>query len=208
MGELYKAFNAWCGASMDRLLSQHQSIFALFIAFYLVLLWIVVSALFMVAVVGYGIFCLILWIVGLICKKGKASDDSSEDIIERIAQENRARANETTLNKDFDEYMDGLAYEKYCAARLKLYGFTNIMVTKGSGDFGADIIATDKDGKRVSIQCKKYQGSVGLDAVQEVHTSRSHYGCERAMVITTSNFTPAARQQARECGVELVSNFK
>lgn len=132
----------------------------------------------------YALFCFIRWIWKKIFKK-----DSNNAL-------------------SFDENIDGLAYERYCAARLKLYGYTDIVVTKCSGDFGADIIATDKDGNRVCIQCKKYQGAVGLDAVQEVYTAKSHYGCERAMVITTSTFTPFARQQAQECGVELVSNFK
>ena len=195
---MWKTYNSFCHWTEWMLFKKMGCLLGAFIDLMIGVCWFGVSAVFFVAGFYYLLFYLVRWTWRKVFKK----DDSGKIILKEVANENRPNG------IGFDDTMDGLAYERYCAARLKLYGYTDIVVTKGSGDFGADIIATDREGNRVCIQCKKYQGGVGLDAVQEVHTSRSHYGCERAMVITTSNFTPSARQQAQECGVELISNFK
>lgn len=195
---MWKTYNSFCHWTERMLFKKKGCLFGTFIDLMIGVCWFGVSAVFFVAGFYYLLFCLVRWTWRKMFKK----DDSSKNILQEVANESRPNG------IGFDDTMDGLAYERYCAARLSLYGYTNIVVTKDSGDFGADIIATDREGNRVCIQCKKYQGSVSLDAVQEVHTSRSHYGCERAMVITTSTFTPSARQQAQECGVELISNFK
>ena len=55
--------------------------------------------------------------------------------------------------------MNGYEYEEYCANYLKKNGYTNITVTKGSGDHGVDIIAC-KNGKKYAIQCKYYSNPV------------------------------------------------
>lgn len=102
----------------------------------------------------------------------------------------------------------GEEYEHYVAERLKHMGFTNVQVTQLSGDFGADVLAYDPDGNKTCIQCKMYSGTVGIAAVQEIYGAKAYYKCDKAMVITTSSFTKAARQLALETDVKLVGNFK
>lgn len=53
------------------------------------------------------------------------------------------------------------------------------------------------------IQAKRYQGSVGVHAVQEVLGGKAHHGAARALVITNSTFTPNALTLAAQSGVEL-----
>lgn len=103
--------------------------------------------------------------------------------------------------------MNGYKYEHHAAKYLRKHGFRKIEVTKASGDYGADIIAT-KRGRRYAIQCKYYSRPVGLKAVQEVVAAKRHYGCSRAMVITNRTYTKPARQLAEENKVELVENVK
>ncbi len=103
--------------------------------------------------------------------------------------------------------MNGIDYEAACAKRLAAEGYRHIQITPPSGDFGADIVAVDKKGRKVCFQCKKYSGSVGVSAVQEVHSSRAHYNAQRAVVLTTSTFTKAAKKLAKETGVELVEHY-
>lgn len=98
-------------------------------------------------------------------------------------------------------------YEHYVARHLKNCGFVKAEVTPKSGDFGADIILTDKDGTRMCVQCKRYSKPVGVKAVQEVIGAKIYYGCTRAAVITTSTFTPAAKELAQRAGVELYEKF-
>ncbi len=83
----------------------------------------------------------------------------------------------------------------------------NTEVTKKSGDQGADIII-EKDGISTAVQAKKYAGSVGNKAVQEVVASKKFYDCDRAMVVTTGEFTKGARELAQRNGVELVDRRK
>ena len=46
--------------------------------------------------------------------------------------------------KDFD-LLDGHEFEYYCADLLRKRGFQEVEVTKGSGDYGIDILA-ERDG--------------------------------------------------------------
>ena len=58
--------------------------------------------------------------------------------------------------------MEGHEFEYFCADLLEKQGFTEVEVTRGSGDFGVDILA-EKDGVTYAVQCKRYHGPVGVD---------------------------------------------
>lgn len=104
--------------------------------------------------------------------------------------------------------MTGHDYERYVASRLKQIGYHSIVVTKGSGDHGADIIAYAPDGVKCAIQCKYYSKPVSNKAVQEALAGSRYYGCARAIVITNSRFTKQAIEDARRIGVRLMGGFK
>ena len=72
--------------------------------------------------------------------------------------------------EDFD-LMEGHDFEYYCAEILRKNGFQEVEVTKGSGDYGIDILA-QKDGVTYAIQCKCYTAPVGVNAVQEAFAGR------------------------------------
>ena len=59
--------------------------------------------------------------------------------------------------KELDE-MEGHDFEYYCADLLKKRGFVDVTVTKGSGDYGVDVLA-EKDGVTYGIQCKARRGA-------------------------------------------------
>lgn len=92
----------------------------------------------------------------------------------------------------------GYDYERFCASVLYDNDFRDIEITPASGDFGADIIATDEDGIKWVVQCKYYNGKVGPKAVQEVVSAMAHYKAQRACVMTNSQLTENAKQLARE----------
>lgn len=110
-------------------------------------------------------------------------------------------------NRKYTEDMSGIEYEKYVASKLLRRGFRKTEVTPGSGDFGADIVGKDKYGRKVCVQCKKYRGSVGVAAVQEVIAATRYYKCDYSIVITTSTFTSAAKKMAAQTGVLLEEKF-
>ena len=75
--------------------------------------------------------------------------------------------------RSYDD-MEGHEFEYFCADLLEKRGFEEVEVTKGSGDYGVDILA-EKDGVTYAIQCKRYDGPVGVKAVQEAYAGRDYY---------------------------------
>jgi HJR/Mrr/RecB family endonuclease len=104
--------------------------------------------------------------------------------------------------------MDGFQYEKFLADSLKIQGYRDVKVTPKSGDFGADVIATDKKGNKVCFQCKYYNGLVGIGAVQEIAAARKYYGCSKAAVVTNSKFTKAAKELAEKNDIDLFEEYE
>ena len=103
--------------------------------------------------------------------------------------------------------LTGSEFENYCSDILSDNGFVNIQLTKGSGDHGIDITAY-KDGEKYAIQCKRYSGSVGNKAVQEVYAGKDIYDADIAVVMTNSDFTKQAIQDAKKLHVQLWNGDK
>ena len=101
--------------------------------------------------------------------------------------------------KDFDS-MTGWEFESWSAEWLRKQGFYNVEITKGSGDYGADVLCS-KDGVSYAVQCKKYSGKVPYRAIEEVICAKNYYGTDRAMIFTNSELTPQADEAAKKLGV-------
>ena len=98
--------------------------------------------------------------------------------------------------------MEGHDFEYYCADLLKASGFLEVEVTKGSGDFGADILA-EKDGVTYAFQCKCYDKPIGVKAVQEIYAGRDYYGRMVGVVMTNQYFTQPAVELAGRLNIML-----
>lgn len=111
------------------------------------------------------------------------------------------RREESNSIEKVDE-MSGQEFEGFCAKLLEGNGFSNIEVTKGSGDHGIDILA-EKDDITYAIQCKCYSSDIGNSAVQQAHTGKSIYKKDIAVVLTNRHFTTQAIEEAGVLGVKL-----
>lgn len=100
--------------------------------------------------------------------------------------------------------MDGRDFEEFCAEVLESHGYRDIEFTPATGDFGADLLVTDKEGNRLAVQCKRYSRPVGVKAVQEAQSAASYYHCKKAVVMTNSTFTESAKKLALKSGVSLI----
>lgn len=98
---------------------------------------------------------------------------------------------------------DGHDFEHWVAAKFKEASW-KASVTQASGDDGVDVIAK-RGGISVAVQCKRFKGSVGNKAVQEVYSGMKHMQLDRAVVISTGQYTKAAQNLARTTGVLLLS---
>lgn len=103
--------------------------------------------------------------------------------------------------KSLDE-MEGHDFEYYCAQLLRQNGFLEVEVTKGSGDYGIDILA-EKDGITYAIQCKCYSAPVGVKAVQEAYAGRDYYDRMVGAVLTNQYFTAPAVEAAKKLKILL-----
>lgn len=98
--------------------------------------------------------------------------------------------------------IEGHEFECYCAELLKKRGFEEVSVTKGSGDFGVDVLA-EKDGVTYAIQCKAYTSPVGVKAVQEAYAGREYYDRMVGAVLTNQYFTKPAVEAAKKLKILL-----
>ena len=99
--------------------------------------------------------------------------------------------------------MDGHQFEYACADILKANGYKHVKVTRGSGDFGVDIIA-EKDKGRYAIQCKRYNHKLDNTPIQEVVGGLAYYQCDKGAVMTNQYFTEPAKQLAQVNDIELL----
>ncbi len=93
-------------------------------------------------------------------------------------------------------------FEQRVALLLEDLGWQRIMVRGGSGDRGVDITA-ERDGLRYIIQCKRYTKPVGPNYVRDLVGALQIQQADRAILVTTSNFTPQSRLEARGQALEL-----
>lgn len=98
--------------------------------------------------------------------------------------------------------MEGHDFEYFCAGLLEKKGFLDVEVTRGSGDYGVDILA-EKDGITYAIQCKRYTVPVGVEAVQQAYAGRDYYDRMVGAVMTNQYFTEPAVKAARKLKILL-----
>ena len=103
--------------------------------------------------------------------------------------------------RHFDE-LDGHEFEYYCADLLRKKGFIDVEVTKGSGDYGVDILA-EKEGVTYAIQCKCYMAPIGVKAIQEAYAGRDYYDRMVGAVLTNQYFTTPAVEAAKKLKILL-----
>lgn len=74
-----------------------------------------------------------------------------------------------------------------------------------ANDRGADVIVQLRDGRRIMIQCKRYNGhNVGSEDVQKTNgTYRDIHGCHAAVIVTTADFTRDAEETNRLLGYRI-----
>ncbi|MFJ1550682.1 restriction endonuclease [Streptomyces sp. NPDC088246] len=91
------------------------------------------------------------------------------------------------------EAMSPTGFEHACAELLARDGFLHARRVGGSGDLGADVIASDPDGLTVVVQCKQLSRPVNSPAMQQFNgTARPEHGADHAVIIGLNGFTRPA----------------
>lgn len=97
--------------------------------------------------------------------------------------------------------MDGVRFEEWLANFFRARGY-GAKTTPRTGDYGVDLVL-ERDGQTTVVQAKRWKGSVGVTAIQEIYAGKTHYGADAAIVVTNSRFTFEARRLAKSTGVIL-----
>lgn len=103
--------------------------------------------------------------------------------------------------------MDPYAFERLSMLLLRECGFSQVSVTKKSGDGGID--GTGKlringiFSFNVAFQCKRFVGSVSAGDIRDFRGSLTT-DIEKGVFITTGTFTKAAREEASNAGKQQI----
>lgn len=103
--------------------------------------------------------------------------------------------------------MDPYGFERLAQRVLRECGFSQVEVTKKSGDGGIDGTGKLKINGifsfNVAFQCKRFNGAVGAPAIRDFRGSLTT-DIEKGVLITTGTFTKAAREEASNPGKQQI----
>ena len=108
---------------------------------------------------------------------------------------------------DILQNMDPYGFERLAQRVLRECGFTQVEVTKKSGDGGID--GTGKlringiFSFNVAFQCKRYKGMVGAGEIRDFRGSLTT-DIEKGVMITTGTFSKAAKEEASNPGKQQI----
>jgi hypothetical protein len=98
-------------------------------------------------------------------------------------------------------------FEFDCAALLESMGYKDVTVTQAEKDGGKDIVARNKKGETVYIECKQWNPQtgyqVGQDVLQKLVGACVGDDVKEAICITTTTFTTAAIKYADRVPIKL-----
>lgn len=98
-------------------------------------------------------------------------------------------------------------FEDLTVRLLTALGYQDVGRSGGAGDLGADVVARDRFGRTMVVQCKRFApgSSVGSPVVQTfIGMLYGYHGADRGAIVTTVPFTEPAIQLARSQGIALV----
>jgi restriction system protein len=98
-------------------------------------------------------------------------------------------------------------FEQAVAGLLRRLGYRHVTAVGGAGDLGADIVCRGGAGELVVVQCKRYAPGhrVGSPDIQRfIGMAFIHHRAARAIFVTTSEYTQAARRLARDHRIQLI----
>lgn len=135
----------------------------------------------------------------------------NEKISEAIKKIELERFEKKISNSEFNnkfsidklDSITGYEFEYFLRDLFQKMGY-EVKNTTLSNDQGADLIV-NKLGDKISVQAKRYSGSVGNKAIQEVVASIKHYKADRGVVVTTNYFTQQAINLAKSNNIELIN---
>lgn len=136
----------------------------------------------------YDDFSFYMFVIGVVMVVGTIWFIKEDRRLKRERKEWERKIRQSGIHEV--DRMKGSEFEVFLQFLLQSHGY-QARVTKGSGDYGADLVL-DMPGKRIVVQAKRYSKKVGLKAVQEIVSAKSYYKADECWVITNNYFTAPA----------------
>ena len=143
----------------------------------------------------------------------KKGAEKAKQVVEELDKEKKQtkkeeQEQERQLNKI--RTMDPFAFERLCKKLFKAVGYEDAVETKRTGDLGIDGFGFFAFGLvrfKVVFQSKRYQkgSNISSDRIQALHGAMVQDKAEKAVFITTSDFTKSGREAAHELGIECIN---
>ncbi len=134
------------------------------------------------------------------CESGDNFDEYA-DVVPIEVKNWRQKLNDILIT------MDPYAFERLTQRVLRECGFTDVVVTRRSGDGGIDgygkLRINGVISFNIAFQCKRYQGTVGAPEIRDFRGSLTT-NMEKGVFITTGSFTKAARDDAENFGKQQI----
>lgn len=102
--------------------------------------------------------------------------------------------------------LDGSEFEILIKRLLIDEGYLNVVIQGGSCDRGVDLIATkffNGEEKYFLFQCKRWVANVGSEPIQRLYAERERRNYDKAICITTSDYTKEGIEAAKDFDVEI-----
>ena len=146
-------------------------------------------------------------------EREKEKTDAEEYISEDMEMEGESEK-EKMLTEDLERIkeLDPYAFERLCAQLFKSYGYEDVDVTKKSGDGGIDgygFLVFELVRFKVVFQAKKYgEQKATPDHIKLLNQSKQEAKAEKAVFITTSDFTREAKNIGNENNIEMINGME
>ena len=140
--------------------------------------------------------------------RGRLQNNQKDSMLQKIGRrEYNTFQSRTTGGLDLERIylsnIDGYQFEVFVEKLLQKLGYKT-QRTAYTNDEGRDIIA-ERYGVSYVIECKHQKSSIGRPIIQKIHSATITYSDNAiGMVITSSNFSPAAVKYSKQINVELI----
>jgi hypothetical protein len=110
---------------------------------------------------------------------------------------------ERKLTEDFWFSLSGYQFEMEITKILQPF-FKEVILTKGSGDGGVDIIINNYDETRIIIQCKAHKKPIGPESVRALVGVMGQFNATKGVFIALGGFSKGAKEVAMYAGLYMM----
>lgn len=124
----------------------------------------------------------------------------------KLTSSSKAKLSDLDLMRANVHTLSGTDFERLMELYYKDQGY-QVQRIGGSGDHEVDLILKGKEGYKIAVQCKRWKQDVGNDIVLRLKSGKQVHGCYDAWIVTTSNFTKAAKEAADKLNIQLINGL-